>query len=237
MPTTTALNYFWFLNSAASDGRGGEGRLANVARPQMEKSHCQKLCCSLQKGGAMKHLVNGVELEITGEVRAITAAGGLNGSAQIAVVKTPDQLVAEVQIKDFGPNQTMVKLTEFLSPPPPAYGHLDRNGSMTIQRLANGDWVALLRALRPGGRSWPTLNYISMDELDGLLGQNAKLWLTNLGFAVGTWEELNPAAKKFRNSIAISIPEEESHLLALPWALTRVVALMKQLGESKVVEL
>lgn len=188
-------------------------------------------------GGSMNHLVDGVEVEFTGEVRPITATGGLTGTAQIAVVKTPDHLVAEVQVKNFGPEDSLVRLTEFLSPPPPTYSHLDRNGALTIQRLPNGDWVAPLRALRPGGRSWPTLNHVSMKELDVLLGEDARSWLEGLGFSVGTWESLNPAARRFKESIAVSIPESKSELLVLPWTLTRVVALMKQLGESKVVDL
>lgn len=188
-------------------------------------------------GGNMKHLVAGVEVEFTGEVRPISGSGNMTGTAQIVVVKTPDHLVAEVQVKNFGPDNSLVKLTEFFSPAPPTYSHLDRNGALTIQRLSNGDWVAPLRALRPGGRNWPTLNHVSMKELDGLLGEDAQSWMEGLGFSVGTWESLNPEAKRFKQSVAISIPESKSELLALPWTLTRVVALMKQLGESKVVDL
>jgi hypothetical protein len=75
-----------------------------------------------------------------------------------------------------------------------------------------------------------------MKELDSLLGASAEGWLTDLGFTVGTWEELNPAAKRFRKSVAVSIPADKSELLVLPWTLTRIVALMKQLGENKVVD-
>jgi hypothetical protein len=184
----------------------------------------------------MKHTLANVEVEFTEETRAITATGNLSGTAQIAVVRTPDQLVAEVQVKDFGPEKTEIKLVEFLASAPPTYSHLGRNGLMTVQRLDNGDWVAPVRALRPGGRDWPTLNYISMEELDSLLGASAERWLTDLGFTVGTWEELNPAAKRFRKSVAVSIPADKSELLVLPWTLTRIVALMKQLGENKVVD-
>ncbi len=187
-------------------------------------------------GVDVKYTLAGIEVELSGEVRQLEAPGNLLGKGYVAVVRTPDLLVAEVLVKDFGPENTLIKLTDFLSSPPPKYSHLDRNGSMTVQRLSNGDWVAPLRALRPGGKAWPTLNFISMSELDELLGESAEAWLIGLGFTVGTWESLNPAAKKFKQSLAISIPEEKFQLLTLPWALTRVVALMKQLGESKVVD-
>ncbi len=187
-------------------------------------------------GVALKYNLAGVEVELTGEVRELEAPRNLRGKGYVATVRTPDLLVAEVLVKDFGPDDTLIKLTDFLTSPPPKYSHLNSNGSMTVQRLSNGDWVAALRALRPGGRAWPTLNYISMSELDQLLGESAEAWLVSLGFNVGTWESLNPAAKKFKQSVAISIPAEKFQLLILPWALTRVVALMKQLGETKVVD-
>jgi hypothetical protein len=108
---------------------------------------------------------------------------------------------------------------------------------MTVQVREDGKWVALLRALRPGGKDYPTLNGVSWDELDGLLGSNAKQWLEGLGFETGTWAELNPKAAKFKESLAVAIPAEHGNLLVLPWALTRVVALMKKLGKPAVVDL
>lgn len=191
---------------------------------------------SQTRGFKLKYSLADIEVELTAEVRQIEAPGYSSGSAQIAIVRTPDLLVAEIQVNDFGPEKTEVRLTNFLSSAPPRYEHLTSNGVMTVQRLENGDWVALLRALRPGGKAWPTLNYVSLEELSQLLNEDSVSWLKGLGFAVGTWEGLNPAAKKFKQSVAISIPAEQSALLVLPWALTRVVALMKQLGAAKVVD-
>lgn len=189
-----------------------------------------------KQGVQLKHSLADITLEITDEIRSVEAPGYPLGTAQIATIRTPDLLVAELQIKDFGTEKTEVRLTAFLDTPPPRYDHLLRNGVMTVQRLENGDWVALLRALRPGGKAWPTLNYVSIDEISMLLGEDALSWLHGLGFTVGTWGELNPSAKKFKQSVAISIPADKSSLLFLPWALTRVVALMKQLGATKVVD-
>jgi hypothetical protein len=184
----------------------------------------------------MKYSVAGVEVELLSSAREIEAPEGVRGVARVAIVSTPDLLKAEVLIRDFGPDHTEVKLTEFLATEPPLYSHLIRNGVMTVQRLENGDWVAPLRALRPGGRTWPTLNFVSLDELSKLLDDDALAWLEGLGFTVGTWGELNPAAKKFKQSVAVSIASDKSRLIVLPWVLTRVVALMKKLGASKVVD-
>ena len=180
----------------------------------------------------MGYLVAGVNVELDYALREGVSKQGVPGSIRVAKITTPDGLVAEVELQDFGPSETQIRLTDFLSSPPPKYDHLNKNGMLTIQRLDNGDWVAPLRALKPGGRDWATLNVASMEELDWLLEESAKDWLTGLGFTVGTWEELNPRAGKFRQAVAVSIPADKANLLVLPWVLTRVVALMKQLGHT-----
>lgn len=175
-------------------------------------------------------------LTFTGETRPLDS-GGKTGVAEIVSITTPDGLKGEVSIQKFADGEIHVRLTEFLATPPPTYSHLSRNGTMTVQVREDGKWVALVRALRPGGREYATLNAVNWSELDDLLGEDANLWLQSHGFEVGTWAELNPRAAKFKDSIAVAIDPERSHLLVLPWALTRVIALMKKLGKPSVVEL
>jgi hypothetical protein len=175
-------------------------------------------------------------LTFTGETRPFDT-GGKSGLAEIVTISTPDGLKGEVSIQKFADGDIHVRLTEFLATPPPIYSHLSRNGTMTVQVREDGKWVALVRALRPGGREHATLNSINWAELDDLLGEGAKLWLQGHGFEVGTWAALNPRAAKFKDSIAVAIESESAHLLALPWTLTRVIALMKKLGKPSVIEL
>lgn len=163
--------------------------------------------------------------------------GGKSGQAEIATVSTPDGLKAEVSIQRFDDGEIHIRLTEFLTSPPPVYGHLIRNGTMTVQTRDDGKWVALLRALRPGGKEHPTLNNVTWEELDWLLGSSAEGWLEGLGFETGTWSSLNPKAGKFKDSLAVAISADNGSLMALPWALTRVLALMKKLGKPTVVDL
>ena len=158
-------------------------------------------------------------------------------ASTVVPISTTDGLRAEVELQYLVDGSKHVRLAEFLAPPPPRYSHLIRNGVMTVQVREDGKWVALLRALRPGGKDYPTLNAVSWDELSGLLGENAKEWLEGLGFETGTWSELNPKAGRFKDSLAVAIPAEDGNLLVLPWALTRVVALMKKLGKPAVVDL
>lgn len=175
-------------------------------------------------------------LTFAGETRVIDL-GGKSGEAEIVAISTPDGLKGEVSIQKFSGGEIHVRLTEFLATPPPVYSHLTSNGTMTVQVREDGKWVALVRALRPGGREHATLNSINWTELDDLLGADANLWLQSYGFEVGTWAELNPNAAKFKNSIAVAIEPESAHMLVLPWTLTRVIALMKKLGKPSVVEL
>lgn len=176
--------------------------------------------------------VANLNLTFEGELRSFES-GGKAGKAEIVLLQSPDGLKAEIAIQRFDDGEVHVRLINFLSAPPPKYSHLNRNGTMTVQtRDLDGKKVALLRALRPGGQSHETLNMVTMQELDDLLGENAKAWLEQLGFEVGTWAELNPKAGKFKESIAVAVHPDKMNLLVLPWALTRVMALMKNLGKS-----
>jgi hypothetical protein len=177
-----------------------------------------------------KHKFGNVDLEFLSDSRLSDFSGRLATSI-VAKLSTSDGLKAEIEIQDAGGNDILVKLTEFLSPPPPLYSHLNRNGAMTVQRRADGFWVAPLRALRPGGKPYPTLNHISLEELDFLLAGDSAAWLEGLGFEVGTWGSVKPSAVRFKDSLGLAIPESRAQLLALPWSLTRVVALMKGLGK------
>ena len=68
--------------------------------------------------------------------------------------------------------------------------------------------------------------------MDKLLGANTKEWLIGEGFELGTWADLNSKAVKHKDSLAVAIEPSRGNLLVLPWALTRVIALMKKLGEE-----
>lgn len=175
--------------------------------------------------------VNNARVSFPGETRRFELAGK-NGSAEIVEIETTDGLRAEISIQKFEDGSIHIRLTEFLTTPPPAYSHLIKNGTMTVQIREDGKWVALLRALKPGGKEHPTLNSVSSEELDGLLGEDSLNWLTSLGFEVGVWSEINPKAGKFKDSLAVAIEPERANLLVAPWTLTRVIALMKKLGKQ-----
>jgi hypothetical protein len=176
------------------------------------------------------YLLANLTVRFTEESRSFLE-GSESGNSKIVIIESSDGLKAEVSIQEFDSGNKHIRLTEFLTTPPPLYSHLIKNGTMTVQVREDGKWVALLRALRPGGKDHPTLNNISIEELDKLLGLNSKDWLIDLGFEFGTWSELNPKAAKFKDSLAVAIEPTQGNLLVLPWALTRVIALMKQLGK------
>jgi hypothetical protein len=182
------------------------------------------------------HSVSSASVVFTGESREVET-GGRAALSEIANIVTRDGLQAEISIQKFTTGEIHIRLSEFLTTPPPIYSHLNRNGTMTVQVRDDGKWVALLRALRPGGKEYETLNNVTWSELDGLLGADAKVWLKNLGFETGTWAELNPKAGRFKDSIAVAIAPANGNLLVLAWALTRVIALMNKLGKPSVVDL
>ena len=176
---------------------------------------------------------SGVDLELAIEERSENDKDGNEIKSSISIVKTTDQLNAEVSYQIHSDGTRQIGLTEFLATPPPIYDHLNRNGRMPITVVQERqEHVALLRALRRGGRDWPTLNKVTEDELDQLLGSSVRDWLTSLDIKLGTWESLNPNAKRHKDALAVAVRSENSIGLVAPWALTRVIALMKKLGEN-----
>jgi hypothetical protein len=103
------------------------------------------------------------------------------GTAKVFRVQTRDNLCAEVEQRDFTDGSKEIRLTEFLSPPPPKYDHLNRNGAMTIQVQADGSYVVLLRALRLGGKDYPTLNDVTWDELSEITELDFQKYLLGCG--------------------------------------------------------
>ena len=170
-----------------------------------------------------------VNISATGEVRAL--AGDKVGSSRVFNLETKDHLRAEVELREFTDESKEIRLTNFLASPPPKYEHLNRNGSMPIQTQPDGSWVVLLRALRLGGKEYPTLNAVTWAELSELTEMDFEKHLSELGLGTGTWQELNVRAKKYKDSLAVSATQGQSELLLLPWAATRVIALMKRLGK------
>lgn len=179
--------------------------------------------------------VAGFEVEIQPEKVEALHSDGTPVTAWSCTIKSEVGLNAEVLVKDFGAAGGEVRLSNFLSTPAPVFDHLDRNGAMTCQVLPSGDWVALVRALRPGGKPHPTLNHVTLEELADLLGEDFQTWAGSFGFTVGTWAGLNPTAGRFKESVAASIPAEKAYLLVLPWTLSRPVALMKKLGYDQAI--
>ena len=176
---------------------------------------------------------SGVDLELAIEERSENDKDGNEIKTSISIVKTTDQLNAEVSYQIHTDGTRQIGLTEFLATPPPIYDHLNRNGRMPVTVVEDRqEHVALLRALRRGGRDWPTLNKVTEDELDQLLGSSVRDWLTSLDIKLGTWESLNPNAKRHKDALAVAVSAENSIRLVAPWALTRVIALMKKLGEN-----
>jgi hypothetical protein len=170
-----------------------------------------------------------LKISSTGETRELT--GEKAGTSRVFNLETKDHLRAEVELREFTDESKEIRLTNFLAPPPPKYEHLNRNGSMPIQAQSDGTWVVLMRALRLGGKPYPTLNEVTWAELSELTEMDFEKHLLEIGLKTGTWQELNVRAKKYKDSLAAAAPQGQSELLLVPWAVTRVIALMKRLGK------
>ena len=153
------------------------------------------------------------------------------GSAQRAVLTTPDGLDMTMGIITWPDGSVDVRLIDLDSGPAP-YERLKQAGTMNLKVIGD-TWVLRIRAMKVNGKPWPTLNRVGWGELDWLAqGASVKSMLAEQGVtATGFYGDLAPTAGAAqRNDIAVSCPAGNLKVVATIYALTRVEAIMQQLG-------
>lgn len=153
------------------------------------------------------------------------------GSAQCAIMRTPDGLDMTMGVITWPDGQVDVRMVDQDGGPEP-YSRLQKAGTMNL-KVTDGTWVLRIRAMKVNGRDWPTLNRVNWGELDWLAqGANVKALLAEFGAsATGLYGDLAPTAgPSQRNDIALTCPAGNLKVVATIYALTRVEAIMQQLG-------
>ena len=113
------------------------------------------------------------------------------------------------------------------------YQRLEKAGKWSFVPLPNGDWVGELNVLKIGGKDYPTLNSSNLAELNSLAQTDVITLLTKLGAtALGTREELHGETNKQRNRLAVLVKPDAVEAIAAAFTITRVLAIMNDLGED-----
>lgn len=183
--------------------------------------------------------IGAVSVNVAGRTASIvdrqsTGSDPVNASAHLAELQTPDGFRATLGVIEWPNGAVTVKLVDFMDGPD-VYRRLERAGTLEI-KVVNGNWVALLRALKYESKDYATLHGVSFEELDALVREDSKQLLLDIeGVEIGVYGEFVPDAKRYQDAMAIrSVPQFIDGIAAL-YALTRVIPLMKNFGLKSVI--
>ncbi|MGY6496834.1 MAG: hypothetical protein ACXIUP_01265 [Microcella sp.] len=109
------------------------------------------------------------------------------------------------------------------------YRRLERAGKMSLA-LAGERRVGILRVMAYGEREWPTLQSVVWEALDRLAGTDAAVLLKVHGAVTGAVAELNPAAKRFKESPGFAIGDDPTAAF-VAFAVTRVMPITRGFGK------
>lgn len=109
---------------------------------------------------------------------------------------------------------------------------LNTSGNMEI-KVVGDRWISPIRAMKQGtNKPYPTLHQATMEELDTLAGQSFEEFLSQFGqYKIGRYGDMNPGAgNNLKNGRGLESPAGNVDLIAALIAVTRPVALVKQLS-------
>ena len=151
--------------------------------------------------------------------------------ASIAEISTPDEFRGTVAVLDWEGGAREVMLIDFHGGPA-NYQRLSQSGRMTTKLTDDGTSVALLRAMKFGGRAWPTLNQATWTDLFAMLeGADPEALLVEHGaIRTGTYSELLPGVTRYKDAIAVEVDGDDSAALLVAFAMTRVLPIMHDFG-------
>ena len=110
------------------------------------------------------------------------------------------------------------------------YDRLNTAGNISVKTV-DDRWLVPVRAMRLGGKAYPTLNRITEDELDTLTASSFRDLLARFGdFELGRYGDFLPSAgKQIVNGLGLTMDQGNTALLGAMIAVTRPVALVKGL--------
>lgn len=113
------------------------------------------------------------------------------------------------------------------------YDRLERAGTISLA-TGGGRWIAPLRALKKGGKDYPTLQRVSDEDLDYLAGGDFRALAASLGeVEFNRYGDLVPdAGKVVANGLGMAVPAGQVGPLIAMIAVTRPLALVKRFGEA-----
>ena len=157
--------------------------------------------------------------------------GSVSGTARVARIETVDGLRMDVGVcvwPTVDGGERDVRLLNFWSGADD-YRRLERAGKMSLA-VAGEQRVGILRVMAYGENDWPTLQSVEWEALDRLAGTDSAALLRTFGASTGTVAELNPAAKRFKETPGFAIGDDPTAAF-VAFAITRVMPIARGFGK------
>lgn len=180
---------------------------------------------------------NAISVQITDEAYEIRSkpVGGdeeINAKSPIkAVVKFNNIWTSHIGVFEWVNGTHGVEFSWSNEPVPPPFD--DVIGRLRQTMKLDGDhWVLTVRAGKKGAKERPTLANVTWEELDGLVGSDAKEFFSTFGdVEFGKYGEFvnNPGA--MANAIGAKVSRNSPEVLVVIHVVTRALAVLKNLSK------
>lgn len=148
-----------------------------------------------------------------------------------AIVKFNNIWTAHVGVFSWENGTHGVEFSWSNNPVPPPFDDVVGRLRQTM-KLVDGKWVLAVRAGKDGAQERPTLSSVSWDELDSLVGSDAKNFFSSFGnVEFGKYGDYvtNPGAMK--NVIGAKVSQDSPSVLIAIHVVTRALAVLRNLSK------
>lgn len=180
---------------------------------------------------------NAISVQVTDEEFEILASppgtkDKLAAKSQIkAIVRFNTIWSAHLGVFTWQDGSHSVEFSWSTEPVPPPFDNVVGRLRQTM-KLVNGYWVLPIRAGKKAGKDRPTLNGVTWDEIDELLGSDGKQFFKSLGDATfGRYGDMTEGSGSMANMIGARVKQGDESVLIAIHVVTRALAVLRNLSK------
>jgi hypothetical protein len=180
---------------------------------------------------------NAITVEVTDEAYEIKSkpVGGdeeLTAKSPIkAIVKFNNIWTAHIGVFTWADGTHSVEISWSNNPVPPPFDDVVGRLRQTM-KVSEGNWILAVRAGKKGAKDRPTLANVTWDELDALVGSDAKTFFSNFGeVQFGRYGDFVPNPGAMVNAIGARVSQDAPAVLVAIHIVTRALAVLRNLSK------
>lgn len=180
---------------------------------------------------------NAITVEVTDETyeirsKPVGADEEFSATSPIkAIVKFNNIWTAHIGVFTWENGTHGVEFSWSNTPVPPPFDNVVGRLRQTI-KVIDGKWVLAIRAAKQGAQERPTLSTVTWDELDSLVGSDAKTFFSSFGdLEFGTYGDLVPNPGAMKNVIGAKVSQNSPAVLVVIHIVTRALAVLRNMSK------